>query len=70
MTSECGLAELLCQCVCVFPGFGRSEGHYRGFMVVESVGTAFSFFISNNIKTDMTGGGKSSEWDHTAHSLT
>ncbi len=33
-----------------------SEGHGRGFMVVESEGTAFSFFISNNIKRDMTGG--------------
>jgi len=25
-------------------------------MVVQSEGTAFSFFISNNIKEDMTGG--------------
>ncbi len=56
MTSECGFTELFCECVCVSWGLAGSEGHYRGFMVVESEGTAFSFFISNNIKTDMTGG--------------
>lgn len=56
MTSECGLTELFCKCERICWGLAGSKGYDRGFMVVEFKGTAFSFFISNNIKTDMTGG--------------